>query len=75
MRRSDRRAQEGGEIKSQRDQKNSPWSRHFATIAELAEAPPEFRRRYNREWLIERHRFRSRAQVRRDLTAPIPAVA
>jgi hypothetical protein len=46
----------------------------FATIAELAEALPEFRRRYKREWLVERHRFRSPAQVLRDLTAPMPAV-
>ena len=28
-----------------------------------------------REWLIERHGYRSPAPVRRDLTAPIPAVA
>jgi hypothetical protein len=28
-----------------------------------------------REWLIERHGYRSPVQVRRDLTAPIPSVA
>ena len=28
-----------------------------------------------REWLIERHGYWSPAQVRRDLTAPIPSVA
>jgi hypothetical protein len=47
----------------------------FATIAELTEALREFLRRSNRDWLIERHGFRSPAQVRRDLMAPIPAVA
>jgi hypothetical protein len=41
----------------------------------LAEALREFRRRANREWLIERHGYRSTAQVRRDPTASIPAVA
>jgi hypothetical protein len=71
----DRRTQEGGEIESQRDHKNSLWGRHFATIAELTEALHEFRRRYNRERLVERHRFRSLAQFLWDLTAPIPAVA
>ena len=54
---------------------NLLWVRHFATVVELIEALREFRRRYNERWLIERHGYRSPAQVRRDLTAPIPAVA
>ena len=54
---------------------NFLWVRHFATVVELIEALREFRRRYNEQWLIERHGYRSPAQVRRDLTAPIPAVA
>jgi transposase InsO family protein len=54
---------------------NLLWVRHFATVAELIEALREFQRRYNEQWLIERHGYRSPAQVRRDLTAPIPAVA
>src|SRR5262245_19912805 len=54
---------------------NLLWVRHFATVVELIEALREFRRRYNEQWLIERHGHRSPAQVRRDLTAPIPAVA
>jgi putative transposase len=54
---------------------NLLWVRHFATVAELIEALREFQRRYNDQWLIERHGYRSPAQVRRDLTAPIPAVA
>jgi putative transposase len=54
---------------------NLLWVRHFATVVELIEALQEFKRRYNDQWLIERHGYRSPAQVRRDLTAPIPAVA
>jgi hypothetical protein len=48
---------------------------HFATVAELIAALQEFQRRYNDQWLIERHGYRSLAQVRQDLTAPSPAVA
>ena len=54
---------------------NLLWVRHFATVVELIEALQEFQRRYNEQWLIERHGYRSPAQVRRDLTARIPAVA
>jgi hypothetical protein len=45
---------------------NLLWIRHFATVAELTEALREFRRRYNREWLIERHGFRTPSQARGD---------
>jgi hypothetical protein len=45
---------------------NLLWVRHFATVAELSEALREFQRRYNREWLIERHGFRTPSQVRSD---------
>jgi putative transposase len=51
------------------------WVRHFATVVELIDALREFKRRYNDQWLIERHGYRSPDQVRRDHTAPIPAVA
>ena len=54
---------------------NLLWVRHFATVVELIEALEEFKRRYNEQWLIERHGYRPPAQVRHDLTAPIPAVA
>ena len=43
--------------------------RHFATVAELIEALREFRRRYNGEWLIERHGFRTPSQARIDFAA------
>ena len=45
---------------------NLLWVRHFATVAELTEALREFRRRYNQEWLIERHGFRTPSQARGD---------
>jgi hypothetical protein len=54
---------------------NSLLVRHFATAAELIEALQEFQRRYDACWWIERHGYRSPAQVRRNLAAPIPAVA
>jgi hypothetical protein len=56
-------------------EENLLWVRHFATVVELIEALREFRRRYNEHWLIERHGYQPPAQVRRDLTAPISAVA
>ena len=43
---------------------NLLWVRHFATVAELVEALREFKRRYNEQWLIERHGFRTPAQAR-----------
>jgi putative transposase len=42
------------------------WVRYFATVAELSEALREFGRRYNREWLIERHGFETPSQARSD---------
>jgi transposase InsO family protein len=46
---------------------NLIWIRPFATVAELAEALREFKRRYNEQWLIERHGYRSPSQLRREL--------
>src|SRR5262249_36597816 len=43
---------------------NLLWVRHFATVAELVEALREFKRRYNEQWLIQRHGYRTPAQVR-----------
>jgi transposase InsO family protein len=54
---------------------NLLWVRHFATVVEWIEALQEFQRRYNDQGLIERQGYRSPAQVRQDLTAPILAVA
>jgi hypothetical protein len=35
-------------------------------VVERADALREFRRRYNEQWLIERHRFRTLSQARAD---------
>jgi hypothetical protein len=44
---------------------NLLWVRHFATV----EALHEFKRRYNEQWLIERHGFRTPSQARTDFAA------
>jgi transposase InsO family protein len=49
---------------------NLLWVESFATLAELQAALTTFKERYNEEWLIERHGFRTPAQVRADLTTP-----
>jgi transposase InsO family protein len=45
---------------------NLLWIHVFDTLAELAEALREFKRRYNELWLIERHGFRAPNQARGD---------
>ena len=49
---------------------NLLWVEPFATLADLQRGLTAFKRRYNEEWLIERHGFRSPAQVRADLATP-----
>jgi hypothetical protein len=71
--RSHRRAQPEGDGVTERFvrklKKNVLWVRRFATVVELVEALREFRRRYNQEWLIERHGFRTASQARGDSCA------
>jgi hypothetical protein len=38
--------------------------RSFATVAEAIAALPEFNRRYNEQWLIERRGYRTPDQAR-----------
>ena len=45
---------------------NLLWVRRFATVEELRQALLDFRRRYNETWLVERHGYRTPAQVRAD---------
>jgi putative transposase len=45
---------------------NLLWVRTFATVAELVEALREFRRRYNEQWMIERHCYPTPSQARWD---------
>jgi putative transposase len=54
---------------------NLLWIQHFATIADLVEALRQFKRRYNEQWLIERHGYRTPAQVRRGYAVSASAVA
>jgi len=49
------------------------WVRYFATIEELRLALLEFKEKYNRQWLVERHGYRSPAQVRADFNAEADA--
>jgi hypothetical protein len=58
-----------------RGKDNLLWVRPFATVPELVEALREFKRRYKEQWLIERHGFRTRSQVRAELTGDARAVA
>ena len=50
------------------------WVRTFQTLEELRRALHDWLRLYNEQWLVERHGFRSPAQVRRDLL-PRPEAA
>jgi hypothetical protein len=48
---------------------NLLWVRSFTNVAELVDALREFRQRYNGQWLVERHGFRTPNRVRIDLKA------
>jgi len=49
--------------------------RPFASVPELVETLRDFKRRYNEQRRIERHGFRTRSQVRAELTGGARAVA
>lgn len=49
------------------------WVRTFQTVEELRLALHDWLRLYNEQWLVERHGFRSPAQVRRDLLVTLEA--
>ncbi|NBC34644.1 MAG: DDE-type integrase/transposase/recombinase [Alphaproteobacteria bacterium] len=48
---------------------NLLWVRCFETIEELRQDLLDFQRTYNKEWIIERHAYRTPAQVRQEQTA------
>jgi transposase InsO family protein len=54
---------------------NLLWVRPFATIEELRLALVAFKRTYNRTWIIERHGYRTPAQVRAEQSGPMPMAA
>jgi len=49
------------------------WVRTFQTVEDLRRALLDWLRLYNEQWLVERHGFRSPAQVRRDFLSPSAA--
>src|SRR3954449_11322001 len=49
---------------------NLLWVRHFATVEELRLALSAFKQTYNQSWIIERHGYRTPAQVRADQIGP-----
>jgi putative transposase len=49
---------------------NLLWVRRFDTVEELRLALLAFQRSYNQSWIIERHGFKTPAQVRADLLGP-----
>lgn len=49
------------------------WIRHFATIEELRLALLEFKEKYNQQSRLEKHRYRTPAQIRAAYDAEIAA--
>ena len=54
---------------------NLLWVRWFETIEDLRQALLDFRRTYNKEWIIQRHGYRTPAAIRAAQLAPLPAAA
>jgi transposase InsO family protein len=54
---------------------NLLWVRHFATVEELRLALIAFKRTYNQTWIIERHGYKTPAQIRNDQIGPMPMAA
>ena len=45
---------------------NLLWVTTFATIEELRQALVEFKHVYNEQWIVQRHHYKTPAQVRRE---------
>jgi putative transposase len=54
---------------------NLLWLRRFETIEDLRQALIEFKDRYNRTWIVERHGYRTPAQVRHEQLHPAALAA
>jgi putative transposase len=50
---------------------NLLWVRRFDTVEELRLALLAFQRTYNQSWIIERHGYRTPAQVRAEQIGPV----
>ena len=51
------------------------WVHCFAAVEELRRALLEFQRLYNQTWIVERHGYRTPAQVRADQFGALAAAA
>ena len=54
---------------------NLLWVRPFETVEELRLALQQFRQTYNQSWIIERHGYKTPAQVRTDQISPMSVAA
>ena len=54
---------------------NLLWVRHFATVEELRLALIAFKRTYHQTWIIERHGYKTPAQIRADQISPMSVAA
>ena len=54
---------------------NLLWVRPVATVEELRLALIAFKRTYNQAWIIERHGYKTPAQVRADQIGQLPMAA
>ena len=54
---------------------NLLWVRRFETVEELRLALQQFRQIYNQTWIIERHGYRTPAQVRAAQLDQLPMAA
>jgi putative transposase len=54
---------------------NLLWVRRFDTVEELRQALLEFPRLYNQSWIVERHGYRTPAQVRADQLGALATAA
>jgi putative transposase len=54
---------------------NLLWVRWFETVEDLRQALLDFQRTYNEEWIIQRHGYRTPAQIRREQTTIMQTAA
>ena len=54
---------------------NLLWVRRFDTVEELRLALLAFKQTYNQSWIIERHGYKTPAQVRADQIGQLPRAA
>ena len=54
---------------------NLLWVRRFDTLEELRLALLAFKQIYNQSWIIERHGYKTPAQVRADQIGQLPVAA